>query len=196
MSYLVRSPFFRTLTLVAMILSALAPGAVGQANVQGQWNTLLYLMPINPVHAALLHNGKVLIVSGSGNCPPTQSGCPSGAPYGPANKSGAAIWDPVAGTITQFTLNWDMFCNGMVVLLDGRAFINGGTLQYDPFHGALGSSVFDPSTNTFTDVQTMAAGRWYPTVTNLGDGRVMAFSGLDQSGGTNSWVEFYSPGFG
>jgi hypothetical protein len=40
-----------------------------QANVQGQWQTLPNLMPINPVHAALLHNGTVLVVSGSGNLP-------------------------------------------------------------------------------------------------------------------------------
>ena len=54
-----------------------------------------------------------------------------------------------------------MFCNGMVVLPDGRPFINGGTLQYDPFYGEKRSAVFDPSTNVFTDVQSMAHGRWY-----------------------------------
>ncbi|HKT68086.1 MAG TPA: hypothetical protein VJP83_01555, partial [Terriglobales bacterium] len=35
----------------------------------GQWSTLPYTMPINPIHAALLHTGKVLIVAGSGNDP-------------------------------------------------------------------------------------------------------------------------------
>lgn len=34
-----------------------------------------------------------------------------------------------------------MFCNGMVVLPDGRPFIMGGTLQYDPFHGELRAPV-------------------------------------------------------
>ena len=76
-----------------------------------------------------------------------------------------------------------MFCNGMVVLPDGRAFINGGTLAYDPFQGSLKSSVFDPATNTFTDVQNMAHGRWYPTVLTLGDGRIMTFSGFLETGG-------------
>ena len=94
--------------------------------------------------------------------------------------------------ISQFSLSWDMFCNGMSVLPDGRAFINGGTIQYDPFHGELRSSIFDPSTNIFTDVQNMAHGRWYPTVVTLGDGRVMTFSGLNESGNTNSAVEFYT----
>jgi len=153
-------------------------------------------MPINPVHAALLANGKVLVVAGSGNCPPSQSGCPSGAPYGPSNQSGALLWDPVAGSLTQFTLSWDMFCNGMVLLQDGRALIDGGTIQYDPFYGQPQVAAFDPATNTFTNIQNMAHGRWYPTVLTLGDGRVMAFSGLNETGSTNTAVEFYTIGAG
>ena len=155
------------------------------------------LMPINPIHSALLNNGKILIVAGSGNCPPSQSGCPSGPPYGPANNSGVLLFDPTTGNITQFTLSWDMFCNGMVVLADGRAFINGGSIQYDPFLGELRSSIFDPSNNTFTDAPTMAHGRWYPTLTNLGDGRLMTFSGQNNiDAGTNNAVEIYTIGSG
>ena len=55
--------------LVSIFLLACVPPAAAQASAQGQWQTLPNLMPINPVHAALLHNGKVLIVSGSGNLP-------------------------------------------------------------------------------------------------------------------------------
>ena len=42
----------------------------------------------------------------------------------------------------------------------------------------------------------MAHGRWYPTVTALGDGRVMTFSGLIETGGTNTAVEIYTLGSG
>ena len=42
----------------------------------------------------------------------------------------------------------------------------------------------------------MAHGRWYPTVTSLGDGRVMTFSGLNETGGTNTSVEIYTAGTG
>jgi hypothetical protein len=114
-------------------------------------------MPINPVHVALLY-GKVVIVSGSGNV------------AGNTNFR-AALWDPQAGTITTQPVAWDMFCNGMVVLPDGRPFVMGGTLRYDPFHGELSTSTYDPATNTFTTQQSMAHGRWYPTGTVLGDGR-------------------------
>jgi spore maturation protein SpmB len=173
--------------------SALPQQALGQANVQGQWTTLANTVPINPIHAALLSNGKVLVVAGSGNCPPSQSGCPSGPPYGPANKSGALLLDPVSGqTLSQFSLNWDMFCNGMVLLDDGRPFIASGTIQYDTFFGQLQAATFDPQANTFSSVPNMAHGRWYPTLVTLGDGRVMIFSGLNETGSTNTAVEFYS----
>src|SRR6185369_4742476 len=179
------------------LLGTLLSGAMGQVGVVGQWSTASYQIPINPIHSALLYNGKILVVAGSGNCLPSVAGCPQGPPYGPANGSGAVLVDPVTGTITPFTISWDMFCNGMVVLPDGRAFINGGTLEQNPnFTGSQQSAVFDPSTNTFTDVQNMAHGRWYPTVTTLADGRVMTFSGVDENNNTNTTVEIYTVGSG
>jgi hypothetical protein len=166
--------------LVAVISFASLPTLLcAQASVQGQWQTLPNLMPINPVHAALLHNGKVLVVSGSGNLPSN-------------TNFQAGVFDPQTGTVTTQSVSWDMFCNGMVVLSDGRAFINSGTLQYDPFHGELRSAVYDLTTGAFTDVQNMAHGRWYPTVTNLADGTFMTLSGLDENGNTNTTVEIYS----
>ncbi|MGH6936281.1 MAG: discoidin domain-containing protein, partial [Methylocella sp.] len=184
--------------------TATATPATGGPVTQGQWSAELdpnspglpLLAQLNPTHAALLPNGKVLIVAGSGNCPPSQQGCPTGPPYGPSNGSGATLYDPVARTFTPFSVSWDMFCNSIVLLPDGRALINGGTTQYDPFHGAPKTSIFNSSTNTFTDVQNMAQGRWYPTVTTLADGRAMTFSGLDGSGNTTSLVEIYSVGSG
>ena len=173
----------RLLPCVCLLLAGLVASVSGAFAQTGQWQTLPYTMPINPVHTALLYNGKVLIVSGSGNVA--------------ANTNyRAALWDPQAGTITTQPVAWDMFCNGMVVLPDGRPFVMGGTLQYDPFHGELKTATYDPSTNTFTNQQAMAHGRWYPTGTVLGDGRTLIFSGLNETGGTNTSVEFYSAGSG
>jgi PKD repeat protein len=151
----------------------------------GKWETLGTLMPINPVHVALMNNGKVLIVSGSGN-------------VAAETNFRSAVLDPLTGTLVQtyYNQSWDMFCNGMVVLHDGRVFINGGNLKYDPFWGQPKNAVFDPATNQFTNVQNMAKGRWYPTVTTLGDGRVMTFSGLDETSSTNTTVEIYTVGSG
>jgi len=175
--------FVLFIMLVNIFFLACVPPAAAQASAQGQWQTLPNLMPINPVHAALLHNGKVLIVSGSGNLPSN-------------TNLQVAVFDPATGIVTTQTVNWDMFCNGMVVLPDGRAFVNGGTLEYDPFHGQLRSAVYDPSTGQFTDVQNMAHGRLYPTVTNLSSSSLMTFSGLDENGNTNSTVEIYTVGSG
>src|SRR5438094_825794 len=167
----------------AAVLAATTPLLWAQVNLQGRWTTLPYLMPINPIHIALLNTGKVLVVAGSGN-------------VATETNFRAAVWAPQAGTIVTQPVAWDMFCNGMVILPDGRPFINGGTLQYDPFHGELKNAVYDPTTGVFTDVQSMAHGRWYPTTTTLGDGRVMTFSGLTETGGTNSTVEIYTVGSG
>ena len=180
-----------------LVLTIFVPQGMAQANVTGQWSTLPYVMPINPIHVALLSSGNVLVVAGSGNCPPSQSGCPSGPPYGPSNNSGALLLNPVTGAITQFSLSWDMFCNGMVLLQDGTALIDGGTIQYTPFlNGQPQVAIFDPATNTFTNTANMADGRWYPNLTTLGDGSVMAFSGMNEVGGTNTSVEFYTIGLG
>ena len=170
--------------LVAAALAASGGQDVSaQAGTQGQWRTLSTLMPINPVHIAVTRTGNVLVVAGSGN-------------VATETNYRAAVWDLAAGTIVTQPVGWDMFCNAIVALPDGRLLVNGGTLQYDPFHGELRNSVFDPALGTFTDVETMAHGRWYPTVTALGNGRIMTFSGLNETGGTNTAVEIYTPGSG
>ena len=169
--------------LALALLSSTPPTLHAQASTQGQWRTLTNQAPINPIHVALMNTGEVLIVSGSGN-------------LATETFYQAAVWDPLSQTFQTQAISWDMFCNGMVVLHDGRVFVNGGTLQYDPFFGEPRSALFNPQTRTFANAQNMAHGRWYPTVTTLGDGRVMTFSGLLETGGTNSAVEIYTVGSG
>jgi hypothetical protein len=178
----VRSAVVILLIFLASALGFQAP-ASAQSNVQGQWKTLPTQMPINPVHVSLMHTGKVLIVSGSGNLP-------SDTTYL------AAVWDPATDTVTTQPVPFDMFCNGMVVLPDGRPFVMSGTLQYDPFQGDPRTAAYDPSTGNFVQLQSMAHGRWYPTATTLSDGSVMVFSGLDENSATNTTVEIYKVGSG
>jgi hypothetical protein len=178
-----RQPAAVTILLVVIALVTGSHLLWGQANLKGQWTTLPSLMPINPVHMALLNTGKVLVVAGSGN-------------VATETNFRAALFDPQSGTIATQALTWDMFCSAMVVLPDGRVFVNGGTIQYDPFKGQPKNAVYDPLTGIFTDVQNMAHGRWYPTATVLGDGRVLSYSGLLETSGTNTTVEIYTPGTG
>jgi hypothetical protein len=165
----------------------------------GMWSTLPGTMPINPIHAALLHTGKILVVSGSGNCPPTLAGCSQGAPY----AQGAALLDLSTNNITTMLTNWDMFCNGMSIMQDGRVLINGGTKGYGslavvgvtgeiPFTGLPNASIFDPGTESFVDLAPTAHGRWYPTMTELNDGRMMTTGGLnDTDGNYNNTSEIW-----
>jgi hypothetical protein len=170
--------------VIALGLTSTSPPALlAQAGIQGQWQTLTNQAPINPIHVALMNNGEVLIVAGSGN-------------LATETLFQAAVWDRSSQTFLTQTLAWDMFCNGMVVLHDGRVLVNGGNLRYDPFYGERRNAVFDPATHLFTNVQNMAHGRWYPTTTTLGDGRVMTFSGLNETGATNTSVEIYTVGSG
>jgi len=149
----------------------------------GQWTAVGTEMPINPVHVALMHNGKVLVIAGSGT--------------DPDNKDWQAlVWNPVTHAIEKtITLKYDMFCNGMIVLPDGRPFVIGGTARYDPpgWKGENKTSIFDPATETFTDKAPMDDGRWYPTGTVLGDGTVLTISGLGDNGGGNDSIDIYRP---
>jgi Domain of unknown function (DUF1929) len=148
-------------------------------NQSGRWDTLPFEMPINPVHVALMHTGKVLVVSGSGNDPDN-------------HDLQAAVWDPKTATVKTFKIAWDMFCNGMVVLPDGRPFVLGGTLQYDPFHGEPKTAAFNPLSEKFVDMPSMGGGRWYPTGTVLGDGSVLVYSGLGTDGSMNRTVQIWN----
>jgi galactose oxidase len=149
---------------------------------RGRWETLPELMPINPVHVALMFNSKVLVISGSGN--------------DPNNKDfQAGVWDPVSGTVRTFPIRWDMFCNGMVILSSGRPLVLGGTLKYDDFLGEPRTAFFDPTTETFTDAAQMNGGRWYPTGTVLGNGSVLVVSGLTNTSSTvNTSVQIWVSG--
>jgi len=184
------SASYKLIWVIAAItlLVTCAPIAQGQSSTGpaaiGTWQTLSPLMPINPIHVALMHNGKILVVSGSGNYPPQTTYM-------------VGVWDPSNDSWTPGpNQSWDMFCNGMIVLPDGRPFIIGGNLQYDPFFGWKRTSIYDPVTSKYADMEDMAHGRWYPTAIVLGDGRVMTFSGLDENGGTNPQVEIYKVGVG
>ncbi|HZR28153.1 MAG TPA: galactose oxidase-like domain-containing protein [Terriglobales bacterium] len=173
--------------LVSLFLTgSFVPCLLGQVQTQGQWQTQGYQLPINPIHVALMHNGKILLVAGSGNN---------------ANNLGSgilksAVLDPQSGAISVQQQGWDMFCEGMTVLPDGRVFVAGGTLAYSPFLGEKHSAIFDPVSGQFADVQPMHHGRWYPTTITLNDGRVLVFGGTSETDTSNNTIEFYTIGSG
>jgi hypothetical protein len=164
--------------LILLVLAAFAAPAAAQSNVAGQWTLLPYTMPINPIHVGLMRTGKIVVVAGSENDPTVST-------------YRAAVYDPSTGAISVQTTPWDLFCNGLSWLPDGRALITGGNLQYNPFRGIRTTTIFDPVTEKFIQVQDMARGRWYPSNVALPDGRTATFSGWLEGGGTNNAVELY-----
>ena len=117
----------------------------------------------------------------------------------------SVVWDPTAAPpgnffhpATLFAPNhrpFDFFCGGDTLLADGRLLSAGGTGHYNPFLGRNDACVFDPVTEQWTFVKSMAHGRWYPTLITLGDGRVLAATGLTEALGNphNKTIEIYDP---
>ncbi len=133
--------------------------AANSAAEAGEW-TDPFAMPIVAVHSHLLPNGKVMFW---GHQPPQ-------------------LWNPSAGTFTPLPQPHWLYCAGHAFLPNGRLLVAGGHLQNH--RGLPDTKLFSYSTASWSVAPEMARGRWYPTLTSLGNGRVVALAGRDQSSTT------------
>jgi hypothetical protein len=113
-----------------------------------------------------------------------------------SHQYGTTVWHYPGPDTDQPATPVDMFCVGHAFLPDGRLLVAGGTEQYDPFLGLRQSITFDPATLAWTAQPEMAGGRWYPSLLALGDGRVLATAGLDETNMLNIVPEIYRDGVG
>ncbi len=155
---------------------------------KGRWDVLPVKNPVRSMHSVVLHNGKVLLIAGSGNDPTMfAAGTFTSAVYDPANGSFKTIPTPV-----------DMFCAGHVQLADGRVLVMSGNKGYPSADGKIGyqglkdSYTFDPATETYTKTNDMNGGHWYPSATILGNGDVISFGGLKEDSTGNVTAEKFS----
>jgi hypothetical protein len=169
----------------------LAVFAAKPASAVGRWSAP-FNIPVVGVTAVMLNTGKVLFWSY--NPPDYQNPDAS-------NTGVAYIWDPVTRTGHSITPPENIWCGGQTLLSDGRVYTAGGNLRYpDPnappgqtgWEGSFTDYTFDPNTETWTKQPDMSVGRWYPTVTQLSDNRVVITSGYDQTGTTDSSGETIS----
>ncbi len=65
------------------------------------------------------------------------------------------------------------------------------TVNDQGFGGSAQSAIFDPATLQFKTLPAMADGRWYPTTTMLGDGRIFVYGGQDQKADDNALIEYW-----
>jgi hypothetical protein len=150
--------------------------APSDASINGTWEVLPYQSQVLPVHAALLRTNRVLFFSGSATNPDAV-GCPNCSAVWNFQNNTIAVPHPQTPLDTQGN-PIDFFCAGHAFMSDGRLLVAGGTFLYKPYRGRPEALIFDPGSAQWTKAQTMTGGRWYPTLTTLGDGRVLTISGL------------------
>lgn len=168
--------------LAASLTLPFQTARAGSPAVEGSWEVLPYLMPVNPIHGTILHTGKILIVSGSENDPTNHDN----------GDFVAAVWDYNTGTFAVQPVLWDIFCTGVAAFPDGRIIIAGGTGDLQPPYGVGRVSMFDPATEKFNEIEEMANARFYASVVMLNDGRAMVFGGIDEDRVHNDNVEMYT----
>jgi len=161
---------------VAVAFTPCPPARVGQWSEVTSW-------PLVAIHAHLLPTGEVMFWDrhdvGDGD-PRASEGTGESAHGGggeePLGIIVPRLWDPVTGDLRLAAEPpFDLFCSGHALLADGRLFVAGGHVVDNV--GLADAAIYDPFADAWTDLPDMAAGRWYPTVTPLGDGDVLVVSG-------------------
>ena len=156
--------------LVVVLWTSLAEAQ--SPGVVGQWSTLPPL-PSVPAHMHVLPTGKVLFwgIRGLGDDP--------------------TLWDPATATATLLPATGvNPFCSGHCFLADGKLLVLGGHIEDN--YGLAGARTYDASSNVWTTLPDMNAGRWYPTATTLANGDVLVVSGdIDQTTGVNTLPQVF-----
>ncbi|MGF6551697.1 RICIN domain-containing protein [Paraburkholderia youngii] len=139
-------------------------------------------LPIVPVAAANLPNGKVLTWS---SWDPLNFGGDGGQTY-------TVIFDPATGNSSEMLVSntgHDMFCPGIANLPDGRIFVNGGSSDTK-------TSIFDPATLSWSAGPLMNIGRGYNGSVTLTNGGVFTLGGSWDVNKGNKNGETWLPGTG
>ena len=171
------------LLTVCLLLLLHSPASRGQSAAQiGAWSGVIPLQ-VNPIAAALLPNGKVLMWSSNaqltyevdiGNTP---------------SQTNTELFDPntlseVVGTEAPS----DMFCPGIARLPDGKVLVNGGS-------SSPKTTIYDPVANTWMASGSMNVPRGYNGDVLLQTGDVFTLGGSwSGSAGIDKIGEVWSQG--
>ena len=141
---------------VASFVAASGSGVAAPAQ-EGQWSAPIN-WPIVAVHMSLEPTGEVFSLDGFDNA-----------------VNSERLWNPTTGVFQAVPYARNLFCSGHVQLPDGRTLIAGGHIS--AYVGLNDTTLYNPTTKTYFRGADMAESRWYPTVTQLPDGRVFVFAG-------------------
>ena len=136
------------------VVTAFVPAPSSSPASQGKWDPP-FTTPVVVVHMHLLANGKVLMWGDVGD---------------------AQLWSAPA-SFTRVPKTYRIYCSGHALMKDGRLFVVGGTSAGT--RGLKAATVFNPATNGWNATAPMRQGRYYPTVTLLPNGDLLAVSGHD-----------------
>ncbi len=175
----------------SMVNATVAASAVtckaGVACTKGAWQVLPFPSPVRTIHSVVLDNGDILFVAGSGNDPNEFA----------AGTFESAVYNPTKGTFQVIPTPDDFFCAGHVQLPNGDILILGGNKAYPNAAGTVGyeglqtSYIFDPVTLKYYKVNNLNEGHWYPSATELGNGDIISYGGLDQTSGAAEDIEYF-----
>ena len=152
--------------------------------VSGTWSPTGKLITAHASHtAALLQNGKVLIVGGFGESFDT--------------LDTAELYDPETGTWTLTgKLNVARYILNATLLKSGKVLITGGTND-DDFASTLASAeLYDPATGTWSITGSLNLPRALHTATLLPSGKVLVTGGYNWPPVSLRSAELYDPTIG
>ncbi|MEZ0333869.1 MAG: galactose oxidase-like domain-containing protein, partial [Gemmatimonadales bacterium] len=151
------------------LAAALDAGTMGEWTAPFSWGAV----PAVAINAALLPNRQVVT-------------------YGRHHRQ-PVLWNPAnPGTFTSLPLPADFFCSGLTLLRNGKLFVAGGHAGVDNF-GLKVAYQFNQSTLQWIRSADMQNGRWYPTLTTMGNGQILAISGGDTASALNRIPEVFIP---
>lgn len=153
-----------------------------------RWNLLKQTTEVLAVHAALLHTGEIIYFSGDEH------------DKGQSERGDifhTRLFDCDTLAVKPISSpGSDVFCSGQALMGDGRLLVTGGTEAFEHdvggIHGVLGhfaglrdSWIYDPICRRWTRAaylnpepgSSVGGGRWYPGLTALANGQVLAISG-------------------
>lgn len=157
------------------------PPVTGDPGDVGRWETPPFDSGIVGIHTTLLDTGKLLFFAyrdpGSHSPAAPQS-------HGESRELDLATLALARPTPAPGQMN--LFCAGHTVLPDGRMLVAGGELR-KPGLKAL-HTVEPGHPSVWRHVTNLAAGRWYPTLVVLPDGRAIIIGGRSNAGSGNDTI--------
>lgn len=159
--------------------------SVSAASLPSNWSNVISL-PVNPIGAANLPNGKLVMWSTYGQFNL------QGDIGSTSSQTQTGIFNPATNTTVLTVVSntgHDMFCPGTANLFDGRLLVNGGS-------SSPRTSIYNPVTNAWASDANMNIPRGYQGTTVLSNGSVFTLGGSWSGGLGGKSGELWTSGTG